>query len=465
MDAAAARDTLLAAFGSARCELEPAVEHYTAYGGVPGGRPLALLRPRSVEDVQAMVRHCAAAGIGIVPQGGLTGLAGGAVPTTAQAGKVVVIAMGGLDRVREIDPVGRTATVDAGCTLDAVEAAAAAHGLTFPLRLGSSGSAEIGGIIATNAGGIQAWRHGSARQLALGIEAVLADGSLWSSLRPVRKAAMGPDIGGLFIGSEGILGIVTGAVLALAEPASGTRTALLALKDVGAAAALFRLCAAGGELEAFELMSRNGLGLLAAAEPDLPPAMLLDHPWTVLAEWSASDDGLGERVEVLLAKALDEGLAADGLMARHQRDRDRFWQIRGRHGAACRRRGRPVQHDVAVPLAALGSFLEAATALARRLAPDWLPVPIAHVGDGNIHFDLVPATAGATDLPPPGELTPALHDLASGMGGIFSAEHGIGASKVAELRRLNPPGNHAAMQAVKAALDPRGLMNPLKVLA
>ncbi|MEZ5904637.1 MAG: FAD-binding oxidoreductase [Geminicoccaceae bacterium] len=462
---AAARDALLAAFGPARCELEPAVEHYTAYGGSVGGRPLALLRPRSPEDVVAMVRHCAAARIGMVPQGGRTGLAAGAVPTAAQADRVVVIAMGGLDRVREIDPVGRTATVDAGCTLDAVEAAVTAHGLTFPLRLGSSGSAEIGGIIASNAGGIQAWRHGSARQLVLGIEAVLADGSLWSSLRAVRKASLGPDIGGLFIGSEGILGIVTGAVLALATPAAGSRTTLLALADADAAAPLFRLCAAGGELEAFELLSRNGLGLLAAAEPELAPAMLLDQPWTVLAEWSASDDGLGERVEAILARALDAGLAADGLLARHERDRSRFWQIRGRHGAACRRRGRPVQHDVAVPLAALGSFLDAATALARRLAPDWLPVPIAHVGDGNIHFDLVPAGTGAADHAAVGELSAALHDLAHEAGGVFSAEHGIGATKVAELRRLTPPGNYAAMRAVKAALDPLGLMNPLKVLA
>lgn len=465
MDADAARDALLAAFGPARCELEPASEHYTAYGGIVGGKPLALLRPRTVEDVVAMVRHCAAARIGMVPQGGLTGLAAGAVPTAAQAGRVVIIAMGGLDQLRAIDAVGRTATVDAGCTLDAVEVAVAAHGLTFPLRLGSSGSAEIGGIIASNAGGIQAWRHGSARKLVLGLEAVLADGSVWSSLRGVRKAAVGPDIGGLFIGSEGILGIITGAVLVLATPASSSVTALLALADPDAAAPIFRLCADGGELEAFELMSRNGLGLLAAAEPELAPAMLLDHPWTVLAEWSASDDGLGARVEVLLGQALGTGLAADGLLARHERDRARFWQIRGRHGAACRRLGQPVQHDVAVPLAALGSFLEAATALAARLAPDWLPVPIAHVGDGNVHFDLVPAATGAADLPPQGELSAALHDLAGQMGGVFSAEHGIGASKLAELRRLTPPGNYAAMRAVKTALDPLGLMNPLKVLA
>lgn len=462
---AAARSALLAAFGPAGCELEPAAEHYTAYGGSVGGKPLALLRPRSVEDVVAMVRHCAVARIGMVPQGGLTGLAGGAVPTAAQIGRVVVIVMGGLDRVREIDPVGRTATVDAGCTLDAVEAAVAAHGLTFPLRLGSSGSAEIGGIIASNAGGIQAWRHGSARQLVLGLEAVLADGSLWSSLRGVRKAAVGPDIGGLFIGSEGILGIITGAVLSLATPATDSVTALLAISDADHAAPVFRLCSAGGELETFELMSRDGLGLLAAAEPALAPAMVLDHPWTVLAEWSASDDGLGERVEVLLGKALGSGLAADGLLARHERDRDRFWQVRGRHGAACRRRGQPVQHDVAVPLADLGAFLEAATALAARLAPDWLSVPIAHVGDGNIHFDLVPAQTGSADHREVGDLSVALHDLAGQMGGVFSAEHGIGAVKVAELQRLTPPGNYAPMRAVKAALDPHGLMNPLKVLA
>jgi len=394
-----------------------------------------------------------AARLPMVPQGGRTGLAGGAVPLVPGS---VVISLTRMDGLREIDAVGRTATVDAGCTVEQLDAAAGAQGLTFPFRIGSGGSAQIGGVVSTNAGGIRAWRHGGARQLVIGIEAVLPDGTVWSSLRGVRKASMGPDLGQLLIGAEGTLGIVTGATVELRRQEETGPTAFVAVRTVEDAVALFSALEAGGGLDACELISQAGMSRLAGM-PGAPPLPLgMDHPWYVLVEWAGTTtDGAG-----LLEPA--EALIVDGVMAASEQQRNDLWRIREMHGAACRRAGHPRQHDVAVPRSAIAAFMAEATNVARQRAPAWQPVPIAHIGDGNVHFDLVPRDAGSSpafDC----ELSASIHDLAHRCGGVFSAEHGIGAARANELHRLMPPGNAQALAAIKQALDPHGLMNPGKV--
>lgn len=459
-----AQAKLSAAFGHDLCDTSPGPETHTAYGGMVGPPPLAVMRPRSLDDVAAIVRYCIAQGLSMVPQGGLTGLAGGALPNPGPGRADIVISLSAMNAVRGIDRQSRTATVDAGCTVEALDAAAAAEGLCFPFRIGSGGTAQIGGILATRAGGIRSWRHGTAGDLAIGIEAVLADGRIWSQLRRVTKGNTGIDVGGVLIGSEGTLGIITGAVMKLARRPGAHQTALLAVADDAGIAALLESLDRSGGLEVCEQISRAGLEYLTAAGS--PPLPLTVRRY-VLAEWAGEDNvALRHAVEGRLASVLNSGLLTDGVLAGSERERGDLWRLREGHGTACRKAGTPFQHDIAVPPSAIDEFLAEATALAAEYAPECVPVPICHVGDGNVHFDLlVPFD------PPSGlderlaELRRRIHDLAIDLDGVFSAEHGIGTARVDEFERLTPADSLAAMVAVKRAIDPSNLMNPGKVLA
>ncbi len=443
--------------------IDPA--RHTPWGGPAGPAPLALLEPRNVDEVVRIVRFAGERRIALVPQGGLTGLAGGATPS--RAGAEIAVSLRRMARIRELDPENASIVVEAGATLDAVDQAAARHGLGFPLRIGSSGSAQIGGALSTNAGGLRSWRRGGMRKLTLGIEAVLPDGSIWSSLRGVRKGNTGIDVGSLLIGAEGVLGFITAAALELDRRATARETAFFALPDVPRAIALFRRLAANETLEVFELISREGLTHLATAEaalrapfPDLPA-------WGVLAEWNARGDPgeLRAQVEADLEMASAVDAFDDAILASSERERDGLWALRERHGAACRRFGKPIQHDIAVPVSRIDEFISIATELAHIHAPGLPQVPICHVGDGNVHFDvLAPLHAPDPDPKSLAALRAAIHDLAQRLGGVFSAEHGIGIARRDELRRISSPENHAAMRAIKALLDPHGMMNPGKVL-
>lgn len=449
-------DLLLAEFGD---------ELRQSSSGSASSDNVFTLAPRAPAEVATVVRRCLALGIAMVPQGGGTGLAGGAELTKGDRRATVAISLARLNRIRDVDPLNRTVVVDGGTTLESVDAAVADAGLTFPLKIGSGGSAQIGGAIATCAGGIRSWRYGTMRSLTLGIEAVLANGDVWSDLRSVGKVTAGLNLSQLLIGSEGTLGIVTGAVLRLAPRPNARATAFLAVDDLDAAIRLFRLFESAGGLDVFELLSARGLGFYAAANAERRLPASLGHPWHILAEWTGDDvAALSGHVESLLALEMDTTIS-DGVLAQSERQRADFWHVREAHGAACRQAGTPVQHDIAVPVSAIPLFMAEAQAMVRKRLDEAAIVPVCHVGDGNIHFDILrPFNADQTWDRRMKDATRDIHDLAMRLHGTFSAEHGIGAMKRDELRRLTPDGSYAAMKAVKTALDPKGLMNPGKVL-
>ena len=420
------------------------------------GRVPVVLRPASTEEVSAIVAICAETRTPIVPQGGNTGLTGASQPHDDMS--EVIVSTARMRAVRSLDLLNDTITVEAGVVLAEIQERAKAAERLFPLSLGAEGSAQIGGNLSTNAGGTQVLRYGNARNLVLGLEVVLPDGRVWNGLRGLRKDNTGYDMKQLFIGAEGTLGIVTGATVELRRQEETGPTAFVAVRTVEDAVALFSALEAGGGLDACELISQAGMSRLAGM-PGAPPLPLgMDHPWYVLVEWAGTTtDGAG-----LLEPA--EALIVDGVMAASEQQRNDLWRIREMHGAACRRAGHPRQHDVAVPRSAIAAFMAEATNVARQRAPAWQPVPIAHIGDGNVHFDLVPRDAGSSpafDC----ELSASIHDLAHRCGGVFSAEHGIGAARANELHRLMPHGNAQALAAIRQALDPHGLMNPGKVIA
>lgn len=446
------------------CRAPPSVSTWQRWDGTAAPEPLVQLEPHSVAELQAMVRACNRLELAMIPQGGGTGLAGGGWMTGAENAPVAAISVARLNAVLGIDTVSRTITVGAGMTIDAVDTAAAAHELMFPLKIGSGGSAQVGGAVSTNAGGLRSWRYGNMRELVFGVEAVLADGNLWSGLRSVRKAVAGLDLSPLIVGSEGILGIVTAATLRLEPAAKAHATAFLALPDAEVAGELFARFKETQQLEVIELISGTGLSLLAQAEPGVRLPVDIAHPWYLLAEWAGPDESVLAHVPAILERAMGDGLVLDGALAKSEAERAAFWAIRERHGKACRRIGEPVQHDVCVPVSAVPVFLEKAGEVLDQVLPGVTAVPILHLGDGNIHFDLLRPAGDRRDLNGLAVLTRTLHDLAVDLGGSFSAEHGIGTVRRNELARIVPAESLMAMKAVKAALDPKGLMNPGKVL-
>jgi FAD/FMN-containing dehydrogenase len=438
-------------------------DHHRRYRG----QALAVALPRNVEEVSKLLAWCNAHRIGVVPQGGNTGYCGGATPD--DSGRQVVVGLARLNRVRSIDAANFSLTVEAGCTLAAVQQAAAAAGRCFPLELGSAGSCQIGGNLATNAGGLNVLRFGMARELTLGIEAVLADGRVLQRLRSLRKDNSGYDLRGLLVGSEGTLGIITAATLKLWPQLRSTATALVAVPDVAAAVALLAALrtAAGERINCFELLPRSALELAQRHLEGISDPFAARHEWYVLCELrSFAIEPLGELLAGALAEAEAAGLLRDALLCANERQRAQLWRLREQIPEAQRRAGPSLKHDIAVPVARLAEFVSAAAAWVASAAPLGTLVAYGHAGDGNLHFNIsFPAATPAADVAAQEPaIRRAIHDLVAAHGGSFSAEHGIGQLKVAELQRYGTPVELAIMREIKRALDPNGIMNPGKVL-
>lgn len=434
-------------------------------GKYHGAAPLLLL-PRNTAGVASIVRAARAHGVALVPQGGNTGLVGGGIP--GADGAAVLISLTRMNSIRAVDAAGLTMTVEAGVILEHVHDAARAAGCEFPLSLGAKGSATIGGLISTNAGGVQVLRHGTMRALVAGLEAVLPDGEVLHQLTGLAKDNTGYDIKQLLIGAEGTLGIVTAAALRLVPAPAHRALAWAGVPDPHAALALLaRLRAASGnQVESFELIPDSGLQLVLTLLSGHRAPLAGAHPWHVLVELAGP-----ESLDTVLADALAEAAAAgeidDATLAASTAQARSLWRIREELPEAERRDGPAAHHDISVAVAAMPAFAISAAAAIEAEFPGARVLAFGHLGDGNLHFN-VRAPAGpeaAAWLARHGDAISArVYDLVAAAGGSISAEHGIGVMKRAELARLGDPAKLAAMRAIKTALDPAGIMNPGKVV-
>lgn len=422
------------------------------------GRARCAVLPRATDEVAAVVRLCASEGIAVVPHGGNTGLSGGATPDGS--GRQVVLSLARMRAIRDVDVLGETMEVEAGCILQAAQEAAEAAGLMLPISLAAEGSAQIGGVLSTNAGGTNVLRHGMSRARVLGLEVVTANGEVVNGLRRLRKDNAGYDWKQWFIGTEGTLGIITAAVLQLA-PLSGHRvTALLAVPGADAALKVLRAARQqiGETLNAFELMSGAALELVERHQSLKTP--LAPSEWFVLLEASSCLPGLRDAVEALLSMVLEDGDATDGVIAESQRQEGELWLLRESITEAESREGRSLKHDVSVPISGIPAFLREADAAVALAFPGSRVNAFGHAGDGNIHYNVVvpPFCDGPA-------LNALVHDLVVKHQGSISAEHGIGQYRVSELERCRSAPELRLARRVKAALDPAGTMNPGKVIS
>jgi FAD/FMN-containing dehydrogenase len=433
------------------------------------GAAQAVVRPGTTAEVAAVVRACAESDAPIVPQGGNTGLVGGGTPDAT--GRAVVLSLARMNRVREIDTANDTITAEAGCILQAVQEAALARGRLFPLSLAAEGSATLGGNLSTNAGGTQVLRYGNARDLTLGLEVVLASGEIWPGLRGLRKDNTGYDLKQLFIGAEGTLGVITAATLKLYPLPRARLTALAAVVSLASAVALLdrARAAAGSTLTGFELMSAECMRRVARELPQvrlpLPPTAA---PWFALLELSDHEDEAhaANVLERLLQAAFDAGEACDAVVARSLAEARALWQIRESIPEAQVRAGGNVKHDIALPVSRIAGFV-AATDAALQAAFPWIqPVVFGHLGDGNLHYNMAVRDGHPVSVAfaHEAQINRIVHDAVAAAGGSISAEHGLGQMKREEVRRHKPEIELRMMRAVKQALDPRGLMNPGKLL-
>lgn len=435
--------------------------------GYYAGQAGLLALPRSVQEVSELVRLASQARVPVVPYGGGTGLVGGQVAPDGPA--PLVISLERMTRIRGVWPRENILIAEAGAILADVQAAAGEVDRLFPLSLAAEGSARIGGNLATNAGGVNVLRYGSARDLCLGLEAVLPDGQIWNGLSRLRKDNTGYDLRNLLIGSEGTLGVITAASLKLSPVPAAVGTAFLAVE--GPAAALDLLARArdlvGEAVSAFELIHRNGFKFLSETLPEIRQPFATPPKWSVLIELGLMEGVDPEAVLAqLFTEAHEAGLCPDGVIAQSQGQRDQFWAVREHLPHANRRIGAVSSHDISLPMEAIAEFLTRAEACVAEMGAYRFNC-FGHLGDGNLHFNVFPAT-GATVARDPAtrdRVKRALHDLVAELGGSFSAEHGVGRLKTADLARYGDPVKLRAMRVIKSALDPSGIMNPGAVLA
>lgn len=442
----------------------------TDWRGRYTGRALGLATPADTAQVAALVRLCGQYGVPIVPQGGNSGMCGGATPDAS--GHEVLINMRRMDAIRHIDPATRQVECGAGVILQTLHEAVERQGLRFPLTLGGKGSATIGGLISTNAGGTQVLRHGSMRAQVLGLEAVLPDGSVLNQLVPLKKDNRGFDLKQLLIGSEGILGIVTAATLRL-EPAVAARAVLWAGVSTIQAARTLLLHAqtiADRALEGFEVIPRHCLDAVLDYLPTARAPLNDNHPWHVLIELvadAAGADALPELAERLLVSAFEAGLVSDATIAANDAQAEAFWWLRDSISPAERAKGPAMQHDISVPVERMADFMDYAAPLMEREFPGTTAVGFGHLGDGNIHFHILAPTGVVPDVWETGQgkaISRRVNDLVTAWHGSISAEHGIGQMKRDELQRLGDPAALHLLHTIKAALDPQGLFNPGKLI-
>ncbi|CAK0767354.1 FAD-binding oxidoreductase [uncultured Gammaproteobacteria bacterium] len=447
---------------------EEMAPYLTEYRGRFRGAAAAVVRPATTTEVAEVVRLCAEAQIPIVPQSGNTSLVGGSIPF--ETGSDLVLSLSRLNRIRNIDPLNYTMTVEAGCILKTVQDAAEEADRLFPLSFGAEGSCQIGGCLSSNAGGMLTLRYGNTRDLILGLEVVLPDGRVWEGLRRLRKDNTGYDLKHLFIGAEGTLGVVTAAVLKLFPRPKQTASAFVAVPDPAAAVGLLSHLRAtlGDVVSAFELIPRRGLDFALRHVPGTVDPLQDQHGWYVLIEAGAGTHAgdLGAGIEDSLGAAIEAGLVTDGTIAASVKEAQAYRFIREAIVEAQKFEGGSIKHDVSVPVSRVAEFISRATAEVERLVPGIRPVPFGHVGDGNIHFNLNQPEAAETAafMARWDEIQTAVHDIVLALEGSISAEHGIGRIKRDELVRTKGAVELELMKRIKRAFDPESLMNPDKVL-
>lgn len=429
------------------------------------GATPALLKPASTDAVSRIVGICHETGTALVPQGGNTGLVGGQIPSAD--GSEVLLSLGRMNSIRSVDPASGTLTAEAGCILDAVQKAADVSDRLFPLSLASEGSATIGGLVSTNAGGTAVLAYGNMRDLVLGLEAVLPDGRIWHGLKALRKDNTGYDLKNLLVGAEGTLGVVTAAVLKLFPRPSDMATAFIGIASVRKAVQLLnRLQAAGLFITTFELIPQIGLDFVVRHVHGTRKPLEGEFPWYVLLEVSLfGSQGPGE-TQAQVAKAQEDGLLLDASFATSSSQRRAFWQLRDALSEAQKPEGGSIKHDVSVPVSSIPEFIETASRAVCDRIPGARPVPFGHMGDGNIHFNISQPVGAdkAQFLGRIAEINMIVHDLVRDFDGSISAEHGLGQAKVDEILRYKSQAELDAMRAIKRALDPKNIMNPGKVV-
>ncbi|MEZ5912687.1 MAG: FAD-binding oxidoreductase [Paracoccaceae bacterium] len=463
-------DDLRRVLGGAHVLTGPDTERYGRdWMGRYVAEPLAVIRPGSTEEVSAALRLASAAGTPVVPISGNTGLVGG----TMAPGQLM-LSLERLNRIRDIRPEAQVAVVEAGVILSRLHDAAEARGLYFPLWFGARGSAMIGGALSTNAGGSNVLRYGSTRALCLGLEVVLADGRVLDLMGALHKDNSGYDLKQMFIGAEGTLGVITAAVMKLVPQPRAHATATLAVPDLDTALSLLNRLreATGGLVEAFEFMPRTYMEQLAAKRPDLGQPFDRIHDVTILVELAATaprdttpaPDGTLPIVTLLedtLAPLFDDGLLLDAIVAQTEAQRRRMWERREAAAEITLGVEPAIDTDVALPLDKVSAFLDAALERLNRIDPGARTITVAHLGDGNLHVTAFPTR---DDPALHDRVVEAVEDIVLSLGGCFSAEHGVGLSKLSSMRRRKNPVALDVMGAIKAALDPQGLMNPGKVI-
>ena len=432
------------------------------------GRTPAVVRPACVEEVAAVVRACAAAGTPVVPQGGNTSMVGGASPRAN--GRDIVLSLSRMNRVRDVDPLDMTMVAEAGVVWKAAQDAAAEAGCLLPLSISSEGTAQVGGIISANAGGNTTVRYGNARDLVLGLEAVMADGAIWHGLRRLRKDNTGYALRQLLVGAEGTLGVITAAVLKLAPRPVEVQVALCAVPSVGAACALFRRFQGvdAAAVQAFEYMSGAGMQLVLRHIPGavLPLGTAADHYALVELATPRTDARLRDALEAVLERALEDELVSDAAIAESEAQRQAIWKLREEHAEAQKREGASVKNDVSVPVSRVPELIDRASEACRKLIPGVRPVPFGHLGDGNIHMNLEQPEGmeSAAFLAQDHAIMDTVNAIVRDLGGSFSAEHGVGQLKPYMMTDWRGGAELDAMRRIKTAMDPLGIMNPGKVL-
>jgi FAD/FMN-containing dehydrogenase len=432
-----------------------------------GATPLVLL-PRNVGEVAEILRICNREEVAVVPHGGNTGYCGGATPD--EAGSQIVLSLGRLNRIRQVDAANYSMIIEAGCTLAAAQAAARESDRLFPLSLGSEGTAQIGGNLSTNAGGTAVLRYGMMRDLVLGLEVVLADGRILEALKSLRKDNTGYDVKSLFVGAEGTLGVITAASVKLFPPPADTATALVGIDSPQHALDLLaRLrTATGDQVTSFELMPRLAVELTVRHVPGVADPLGQNTPWYLLIELTSPNprQDLNPLLTAVLEEAAARGIIVDAMFATSMAQAEAMWKLRESVPEAQRRHGASLKHDVSVPVSAIPRLIAEGAALVRRLAPEGDVISYGHAGDGNLHFNVSqkPDADVKSFIAKGPVLELAMFDLVESLGGSISAEHGIGRLKAAEFARRADPVELAVMHALKRALDPKGIMNPGKVL-